>query len=164
MESEILVRHRERFLRPFRVVLPMVPALLLVAGLGGCGSSGPATVARVVPAQTNAARADAEAQMPSKSRAVRTATTRGRRACRGERPAEVIGRYLPKARARRADAALLRMAEDPPKRVASSPGYALLAGAIYANSLPVKRRAGAAPACAKELQKKKSKFNEGASR
>jgi hypothetical protein len=94
--------------------------------------------------------------------------------CVGRRPAGVIKRYLPAARKRGADKALLRTAADPPRRVTKGPGYALLAGAVYASSLPVRQRVGVAPACAKELmrgkhvpavgKRKKSMSNEGTSR
>jgi hypothetical protein len=85
----------------------------------------------------------------------------------------VVKAYLPAARKRGADKALLKAAADPPRRVTRGPGYALLAGAVYVSSLPVKRRVGVAQVCAKELMrgghvsgvaKKKSMSNEGTSR
>lgn len=132
-------------------------AMALSTGLGACGSGGassdePATR----PAATTAATAVPVGTSPALARRVA-------RICRPT-PGAVIKRYLPAARARGADRTLLRIATDPPKRVTRGPGYALLAGAVYANSLPVKERVGVAPVCAKELMSKKSMSNEGTSR
>jgi hypothetical protein len=126
-----------------------VAALAACAGLYACGGAAGA------PQYPKAITTPASTSIAAKGQA--------RQACHTS-PAKVIKTYLPGARRRGADKALLRMAADPPKRVIDGPGYALLAGAVYANSLPAARRAGVAPACAKELMSKKSMSNEGTSR
>lgn len=126
----------------------------LSAALLGCGAE---SAQRQVAASSSAGRvSSAVAPDPATARAARGAC--------GSTPRRVVKAYLPGARTRGADQALLRLAADPPKRVTRGPGYALLAGAVYASSLPVRQRVGVAPVCAKELMSKKSMSNEGTSR
>jgi hypothetical protein len=146
--------------------------LTLCGSLAACGSGDDEQVSSTTGAVAPpSAPVSAPAPVAVRSK---KATSAARRACQGRRPPEVIKSYLPAARKRGADKALLRMAVDPPRRVTRGPGYALLAGAVYASSLPVKQRVGVAPACAKELmrgrhvpaaaKKRKSMSNEGTSR
>lgn len=132
------------------------PALLLV----GCGGEHGPAAARPSPAATQSSPAVAvrAAQGASAPKALRdtevsrAALKAGRRACRNRRPAAVLAAALPMARKRGAPPDLLRMAADPPRRVTASPGYARLAGAVYAASLPRSRRADGALGCAYEVE------------
>jgi hypothetical protein len=152
-----------------RTSTAIAAAIVLSTGLAACGSGGDAGIGapttRAAVLTTTATTTPPVASDPAVLR-------RARRACRST-PARVVKTYLPAARKRGADKALLRMAADPPRRVTRGPGYALLAGAVYASSLPVRQRVGVAPACAKELMrgkhvpaagKRKSMSNEGTSR
>jgi hypothetical protein len=132
------------------------PALLFV----GCGGAhGPAAAqsspaaAQPSPAVAVGAAQDASAPKALRDTAVSRAALRaGRRACRDRRPAAVLAAALPLARKRGAPPDLLRMAADPPRRVTASLGYARLAGAVYAASLPRSRRADSALGCAYEVE------------
>jgi hypothetical protein len=76
-----------------------------------------------------------------------------RRACRGKRPQQVIKSFLAAARQRGAPPDLIRAAEHPPKRLVDQPGFAMLAGAVYARSLPAVERRDGAYGCAYELRR-----------
>lgn len=125
------------------------PALLL-AGCGGDRAPSAATTqAAAQPVQAAAKPPAASRDTQGSRRALRAA----RRACQGKAPADVIADALPEARRRKASGALLALAEHPPAQLLKSPGYARAAGAVYAASLPVSRRADAARGCAYELDR-----------
>jgi hypothetical protein len=149
-----------------------VVMLTLCGSLAACGSGqveqASSSTAAAAPASTSASVPGPAPVALKSTKAVRAA----RRACEGRRPAGVIKAYLPAARRRGLDGSVERIARRVPKRLVGKPPHALLAGAVYAGSLPVKERAGAAPSCAQELMdgmrvsaaKKKSMSNEGTSR
>lgn len=130
-----------------RTSTAIAAAIVLSTGLTACGSGGDAATGG---ATTRAAVGTTAATAPVAGDPA--VVRRARHDCRST-PARVVKAHLPAARKRGADKAVLRMAARPPRRVVDGPGYALLAGAVYVNSLPVKERVGVAQVCAKELMR-----------
>jgi hypothetical protein len=76
-----------------------------------------------------------------------------RRACRGKEPGRVVEAFLPAARRRGAPRSLVVAASHPSRQVTKGTGYALLAGAVYAWSLPKSQLTDGANGCSYELRK-----------
>jgi hypothetical protein len=137
----------------------------LTVGVGLMAGCGEASNTNAPVAQTAESPAPLSRTAPIATRMTNTsrmALSGGRKACRGSNPREVIARYLPRLGAG-APARLRQAAERPPRSARQGKGYALVAGAVYAASLPRASRPDAAAGCVYELNKTMSKKLKGTS-
>jgi hypothetical protein len=126
-------------------------AVLAFAGCGGGGGEDGSSTTRSETSEKSGYGKPGANTAPATSPSADRARAAGRRACRGQTPAEVAYRYRAIARRpgeRRRFAALV---VDPTPAIEESPGYPRLVAAFYATTVPAPVRAQAAAGCAEEL-------------